>query len=76
MVKSQVEERIANLKGRLAYEEKKASKLGFASINEYFEDKIAKELLAIDQQTNQNQKISARSVKKRQLEKKSSCSCC
>ena len=76
MVKSQVEERIANLKGRLAYEEKKASKLGFASINEYFEDKIAKELLAIDQQTNQNQRISAPRVKKRQLEKKSSCSCC
>ena len=76
MEKTQVEERIANLNGRLAYEEKKASKLGFASINEYFEDKIEKEMLAIEQQNKQNQKIYAPRVKKSQLQKKSSCSCC
>ena len=33
-------ERIASLKGRLGYEEKKAKKLGFRSIYEYIEDKI------------------------------------
>ena len=33
---------IENLKGRRDYEEKRASKLGFASLYEYFEDKIAK----------------------------------
>ena len=49
MVKYQVEEQFANLKGRLAYKEKKTSELGFTSITENFEDKIAKELVAIDQ---------------------------
>ena len=36
-------ERISGLKGRLGYEEKKAKKLGFASIYEYMEDKINNE---------------------------------
>ena len=38
-----IEKRIANLKGRRAYEEKKAAKLGFSSLYEYFDDKIRKE---------------------------------
>ena len=33
---------IENLKGRRNYEEKRASKLGFASLYDYFEDKILK----------------------------------
>ena len=36
---------IENLKGRRNYEEKRASKLGFASLYDYFEDKISKKLL-------------------------------
>ena len=36
-------ERIENLRGRKPYEEKKAAKLGFGSLYEYFEDKISKE---------------------------------
>ena len=40
-------ERIENLRGRKPYEEKKAAKLGFASLYEYFEDKIAKEAKSI-----------------------------
>ena len=36
-------ERIENLRGRKPYEEKKAAKLGFTSLYEYFDDKIAKE---------------------------------
>ena len=36
-------ERISNLKGRLGYEEKKAKKLGFASLYDYMEDKINNE---------------------------------
>ena len=34
---------IENLKGRKNYEEKKASKLGFTSLYNYYEDKILKE---------------------------------
>ena len=39
---------IENLKGRRNYEEKRASKLGFASLYEYFEDKISKKQKAIE----------------------------
>lgn len=34
---------IDNLKGRRSYEEKKAAKLGFSSLYDYFEDKVLKE---------------------------------
>ena len=39
---------IEHLKGRKYYEEKKASKLGFASLYAYFEDKISKKQKAIE----------------------------
>ena len=39
---------IDNLKGRRNYEEKKASKLDFSSLYEYFEDKILKEKKAAE----------------------------
>ena len=37
---SQIEEFIANLKGRRAYEEKKAIKLGFSNFKDYVTDKV------------------------------------
>ena len=76
METSQIEERIANLKGRRAYEEKKASKLGFPTLHEYFEDKIAKEFLIAEQKIKEKDRMKAPKVKKRALDKKSSCSCC
>ena len=39
---------IDNLKGRKNYEQKKAAKLGFSSLYEYFEDKILKKKAAED----------------------------
>ena len=42
MQNQEVIKMIDNLKGRRGYEEKRASKLGFASLYEYFEDKISK----------------------------------
>jgi hypothetical protein len=41
---SQIEEFIANLKGRKAYEERKAIKLGFSNLEDYVADKISNEL--------------------------------
>jgi len=41
---SQIEEYIASLKGRKAYEEKKAVKLGFSNFEDYVADKISNEL--------------------------------
>ena len=40
---SQIEEFIASLKGRRAYEEKKAIKLGFSNFKDYVTDKILNE---------------------------------
>ena len=37
---------IENLKGRRPYEEKRAARLGFASLHEYIEDKFQKKQLA------------------------------
>ena len=39
MENSQIDEFIANLKGRKAYEQKKAIKLGFANFEDYIADK-------------------------------------
>ena len=70
-------EQIQKLRGRKPYEEKKAAKLGFASLYEYFEDKIAKEAKALEadraDKTKLKEKIKTKSVEKK---RSSSCSCC
>ena len=50
MQNQQIVQIIENLKGRRNYEEKKASKLGFSSLYNYFEDKILKEKNLIEDQ--------------------------
>ena len=70
-------ERIENLFGRKPYEEKKAAKLGFASLYEYFEDKIAKEAKALE--ADQAYKTRLKKVTKTKVVAKKqagSCSCC
>ena len=42
MQNQEIVKMIDNLKGRRGYEEKRASKLGFATLYDYFEDKISK----------------------------------
>ena len=70
-------ERIENLRGRKRYEEKKAAKLGFASLYEYLEDKISKEAKAIEadqaHKTKIKKVIKTKAVAKNQT---GSCSCC
>ena len=70
-------ERIENLRGRKPYEEKKAAKLGFASLYEYFEDKIAKESNALEADQAHKTKVK-KVIKTKVVEKKQagSCSCC
>ena len=58
---------IENLKGRRNYEEKRASKLGFASLYDYFEDKISKQQKAIEDE--QKELEASKAAKK-------SCGCC
>ena len=70
-------ERIENLRGRKPYEEKKAAKLGFTSLYEYFEDKIAKESKALEAD-QAGKTISKKAIKTKAVAKKQtgSCSCC
>ena len=64
---------IENLKGRRNYEEKRAYKLGFASLYDYFEDKISKKQKAIEDEQKESEV--AKTDKEPKTSKKS-CSCC
>ena len=64
---------IENLKGRRGYEEKRAAKLGFASLYEYFEDKISKKQKAIE---DQKKELEDTKTEDKQIKSKKSCSCC
>ena len=65
---------IENLKGRRNYEEKKASKLGFTSLYDYFEDKILKEKKVIEDKKKECEEIKNDNDLKNKENK--SCSCC
>ena len=73
MQKQEIVKIIENLKGRRGYEEKRASKLGFASLYEYFEDKISKKQKAIEEE---QRKIEDKKTEDQQIKSKKSCSCC
>ena len=73
MLNQEVNQIIDNLKGRRGYEEKKAKKLGFTSLYDYFEDKLKKQKLAIE-----NEKAIAKQAliqKQNELSEKK-CKCC
>ena len=65
---------IDNLKGRRSYEEKKASKLGFSSLYDYFEDKVLKEKQMIEDKKKELDEIKKNNNLKNKENK--SCSCC
>ena len=64
---------IENLKGRKNYEEKRAAKLGFASLYDYFEDKISKKQKALE---DEQKKLEATKADDQPKANKKSCSCC
>ena len=64
---------IENLKGRKNYEEKKASKLGFASLYEYFEDKISKKQKALK---DEQKELDTAKIDDQPKATKKSCGCC
>ena len=64
---------IENLKGRRNYEEKRASKLGFASLYEYFEDKISKQQKTIE---NEQKELEAAKADNQPKAAKKNCGCC
>ena len=64
---------IENLKGRRNYEEKRASKLGFASLYDYFEDKILKKQKALE---DEQKELEAGKTENQHKAAKKSCGCC
>ena len=78
MYNPQIIQQIENLKGRRVYEEKKAAKLGFASLYAYFEHKLQK--LVLDAQAKESQmerfRIDKELAKTSKAEKKKGCGCC
>ena len=73
MQNQEIVKMIENLKGRRGYEEKRASKLGFASLYEYFEDKISKKQKAIE---DEQKELEAAKADEQPKANKKSCSCC
>ena len=74
MQDQQIIQIIENLKGRRSYEEKKAAKLGFASLYAYFENKILIEKKAFEEKKKELVEIK----KSEEIinTKKKSCGCC
>jgi hypothetical protein len=78
MKNQQILQQIENLKGRRAYEEKRASKLGFESLYAYFEHKIQKSALAAEANAAQLERfrIEKELARTAKAEEKKSCGCC
>ena len=73
MQNQEIVKMIDNLKGRRGYEEKRASKLGFASLYEYFEDKIAKKQKTLE---DEQKELEAAKTDNQPKAAKKSCGCC
>ena len=73
MQNQEIVKMIDSLKGRRGYEEKRASKLGFASLYAYFEDKISKKLKTIE---DEQKELEAVKIEDQSKPNKKSCGCC
>ena len=67
---------IDNLKGRRKYEEKKANKLGFNSLYEYFEDKLFQQKKAKDKEKSLESLKNQKKLVKKETNNKKTCGCC
>ena len=77
MLNQEVNQIINNLKGRRGYEEKKAKKLGFASLYDYFEDKLKKQQLAIkNEKAMAKQAIIQKEISREKKLSQKKCKCC
>ena len=64
---------IENLGGKRSYEERRASKLGFTCLYDYFEYKISKKQKAIE---DEQKELEAAKAEDQSKAAKKSCSCC
>ena len=73
MQNQEIVKMIDSLKGRRGYEEKRASKLGFASLYDYIEDKILKKQKALE---DEQKELEAAKADDQPKAAKKSCGCC
>ena len=73
MQNQEIVKMIDNLKGRRGYEEKRASKLGFATLYEYFENKISEKQKALE---DEQKELEATKIEEHSKQNKKSCGCC
>ena len=64
---------IENLGGKRSYEERRASKLGFTCLYDYFEYKISKKQKAIE---DEQKELEASKAEEQPKTNKKSCGCC
>ena len=77
MLNQEVNQIINNLKGRRGYEEKKAKKLGFSSLYDYFEDKLKKQQLAIEnEKAMAKQALIQKEISREKELSQKKCKCC
>ena len=76
MQNQQVLEAISNLKGRRNYEEKKSKKLGFNSLYDYIEDKLAKVAKSEREKKTKSNELFLKKELLKNSNKDNSCSCC
>ena len=78
MEDQQILDQIAGLKGRRAYEEKRAAKLGFPSLYAYFEHKLEEKVLEADAEAAKAEpfRIEKEIARATKAEKKKSRDCC
>ena len=77
MLNQEVNQIINNLKGRRGYEEKKAKKLGFTSLYDYFEDKLKKQQIAIEnEKAMAKQALIQKEISKEKKLSQKKCKCC
>ena len=73
MQNQEIVKKIENLGGRRNYEEKRALKLGFTCLYDYFEYKISKKQKTIE---NEQKELEATKVNNQPKASKKSCGCC
>ena len=73
MQNQEIVKKIENLKGRRNYEEKRASKLGFTCLYDYFEYKISRKKEVIEQE---QKKLKLTKTLDKSKKNKKSCGCC
>jgi hypothetical protein len=78
MEKQEIISKIENLNGRRNYEEKRAAKLGFSTLYEYFEDKFKKQALEVEEKEARLIQFQADKelMRKPKSQKKKTCGCC